>query len=77
MIDVGGGEFAHSDVTAADHEGDDDDGADLSGLDATFGSRRCGNAFRARAVLSTIVRCDQADVGRAARISDCSQIWVS
>lgn len=32
MIDVGGEEVAHSDAIAADHEDDDDDSADLSGL---------------------------------------------
>lgn len=77
MIGVDGGEVAHSYVTATDHRDDDGDGADLSDLDATFGSRRCCNAFLARAALSTVVRRDQVDVGSAARTSDRCQLWVS
>ncbi len=50
MIDVGGGGVAHSDVTAANHR-DDDDGADLSGLDAPLEAAAAATRFgRARFV---------------------------
>lgn len=62
--------------TAADHKDDDDGGADLSGLEQPLGADAAATRF-GRAVLSPVVRSNQGDVERAARTSDCCQLWVS